>query len=164
MGIDRKCRKCGETKTLDSFSRHGSGHRNQCKQCQAAYRKDYYARNGEQQRQEAKEAYWADVETSRTRMREKLLVRKYGITKREYDARLSGQGGVCPICGGVSGMAHMVSPLVVDHDHRTGEVRALLCASCNAGLGQFGDDPDRLLAAAAYLLRFTNALAIESGE
>jgi hypothetical protein len=164
METERTCRKCQQVKPLESFSRHGTGLRNQCKACQAIYRRAYYAKNGEQQRQDAKEAYWSDIETSRARMRANQLFRKYGITKEEYEACLEAQGGVCSICAGTGGMVHMIAPLVVDHDHETGQVRALLCASCNAGLGQFGDDPDRLLAAAAYLLRFTSMLTIEGGE
>ncbi len=43
------------------------------------------------------------------------------------------------------------SRLVVDHDHGTGHVRALLCSPCNAALGLMGDRPERLEAAARYL-------------
>jgi hypothetical protein len=72
------------------------------------------------------------------------LKRRYGITAEEADALLEAQGGVCAICR-TGPAAH------VDHDHRTGAVRALLCFNCNGGLGQFKDDPDVLRAAADYV-------------
>jgi len=53
----------------------------------------------------------------------------------------------CPICGiYVEG-----SQIHKDHDHKTGKFRGWLCFKCNVGLGNFGDDPARLIAAAVYL-------------
>jgi hypothetical protein len=50
----------------------------------------------------------------------------------------------CVICGSEE-------PLVVDHDHHTGEVRGMLCNHCNRGLGHFRDNPTLLEFAAQYL-------------
>ena len=50
----------------------------------------------------------------------------------------------CVICGSQE-------KLVVDHDHKTGNIRGLLCNHCNRGLGHFRDDPMLLEFAAQYL-------------
>jgi hypothetical protein len=53
----------------------------------------------------------------------------------------------CDVCGGRK-------RLVIDHDHKTGRVRSLLCVTCNLGLGAFKDNPELLRAAALYLEKF----------
>lgn len=69
------------------------------------------------------------------------------MTPEEYEAMLQSHGGVCAICGGPGG----VRGLAVDHDHKTGQVRGLLCGSCNPALGTFYDDVDLMRRAIAYL-------------
>ena len=81
------------------------------------------------------------------------LQQSYGISLADYGNMLVAQGGKCAICDRPE--THMrsgtVKALAVDHDHRTGKIRALLCSDCNTGLGKFQDDPKVLLAAAEYL-------------
>lgn len=76
--------------------------------------------------------------------------KKYGVTKETYLKMLSDQGGLCSICRRPPGK----KGLALDHNHRTGQVRALLCDACNTGLGLFTDDQSLLRAAADYLERF----------
>lgn len=76
--------------------------------------------------------------------------RRYGLTGTQHDALLALQGGLCKICRrGPEGSGKKT--LTVDHDHKTGEVRGLLCNHCNAALGNFRDDPLVLRAALAYI-------------
>jgi hypothetical protein len=60
----------------------------------------------------------------------------------------SAQDGRCAIC-----FERPHERLCLDHDHATGQIRGLLCRRCNAGLGLFLDQPDRLTAAVTYLAR-----------
>lgn len=62
------------------------------------------------------------------------------------DELLAAQGGVCALCGRLS------DRWCLDHDHDNEMVRGVLCYSCNVGIGQFGDDPDRLMQAMDYLI------------
>ena len=91
------------------------------------------------------------------------LAQRFNLTREQWNQMLADQGGGCAICGSTEpygrGSWH------VDHDHKCcpesgkscGEcVRSLLCQGCNRGMGYFSDDPDRLLAAAAYLLSDSN--------
>ena len=72
------------------------------------------------------------------------LKQKYGITVEIYESMVREQGGLCELCS-------EPGPLVVDHDHATGAVRALLCHGCNSGLGLLRDDPAQIRAAAQYV-------------
>lgn len=71
---------------------------------------------------------------------------RYGITTKEYWDLVSSQRGVCAICGENNG-----KKLHIDHDHKSGVVRGLLCGKCNRGIGLFKDSTDLILKALKYL-------------
>lgn len=82
------------------------------------------------------------------------LEKKFHITKDEYFRLLSDQDYKCAICGisldeyKSQGYRDFFS---VDHDHKTGAIRGLLCDKCNRALGFFQEDEETLLKAAEYL-------------
>jgi len=82
------------------------------------------------------------------------LKANYGMTLEEFEQRLEEQGGVCAICKqpetGCSRQGR-VKRLSVDHDHKTGKIRGLICNGCNRALGYFNDDPEKMRAAIDYL-------------
>lgn len=80
--------------------------------------------------------------------RERYLWKLYGITQAQYEELLSQHVG-CWICGYVPRQGYR--RLSVDHDHKTGLIRGLLCYRCNKGIGVFRDDPQRLRNAASYV-------------
>lgn len=79
-------------------------------------------------------------------------LRRYGLTPAEWQEMVAQQNGCCAICdrppAGTEGRSAM---LEIDHCHATGEVRALLCQSCNNSLGKFQDSPELLRRAADYI-------------
>lgn len=84
-------------------------------------------------------------------------LRRFGLTIADYEAMLATQNGLCAVCGRAeTSRANNgeVMLLAVDHDHVTGSVRALLCRSCNTGIGLLGDDPALLEVAAGYIRSF----------
>jgi len=78
---------------------------------------------------------------------QKTTCKKYGLTVTQYESMLAEQGGGCAICGTKPDGKR----LAIDHCHKTGEVRGLLCSPCNVGLGHFRDDTDLLYKAVKYL-------------
>lgn len=157
----KKCTQCGETKAGTEFGLRNKGTylTPYCRECRRKYLEGYYAANGPRIRAQIAEHREANLEEVQERSRRGVIWRKYGITPEDYDERLAAQDGRCAICGGTGGMSHMNAPLVIDHCHQSNEVRGLLCARCNAGIGHFFDDPDRLISAAAYLLRGIDVLS-----
>lgn len=82
--------------------------------------------------------------------RKSQRLKKYGLTLAGFASMLASQGGGCAVCGHADRSDPKFFP-VVDHCHKTGKVRGLLCMNCNMGLGKFADDPKRLTSAIAYL-------------
>jgi hypothetical protein len=82
----------------------------------------------------------------------------YGITFEQFDEMMAAQGGKCanPACdktfeGKMAETYRKKDGLHIDHDHKTGRVRGLLCARCNATLGHARDSIDRLAGLIEYL-------------
>ncbi|MFG2230301.1 endonuclease VII domain-containing protein [Streptomyces sp. NPDC048723] len=72
------------------------------------------------------------------------LKRSYGMTEADRDEMIDAQGGLCCIC--------LKRPAVhVDHCHKTGRVRGVLCFNCNTAIGKLGDDPDAARRVVSYL-------------
>lgn len=80
--------------------------------------------------------------------RRAALKRYGGMTLKDYADLSAQQASVCAIC---RRSVPDGKRLHVDHDHRTLQVRGLLCQDCNLGLGNFMDDPEVLERASAYL-------------
>jgi len=76
-----------------------------------------------------------------------LLKKKYGITLEQYSVMLEAQGGVCYLCGRTNGDRS----LAVDHNHKTGRVRKLLCGHCNYLVGTIENSKDEIKKIEKYL-------------
>ena len=112
------------------------------------YQKEYRERNREKAKQTTSD--WVKSDNGRN----KTLLNKYGITLEQYDAMLIDQDYLCAICKQPEQMLHKEKPkrLCVDHDHKTGKVRGLLCQRCNTTLGRYEDNPELMKNLISYLL------------
>jgi hypothetical protein len=123
--IMRTCNVCGETKPLNEyyFNNKGNPH-GKCKKC--------YIKRGQEKYDPIKK-------------RNENLKRCYGITLQEYNEMLDRQNGKCATCGGTETAGRksgrgVADVFVVDHSHKTGKVRGLLCHRCNRAMGVIGDN------------------------
>jgi hypothetical protein len=153
----RVCTVCGRWKPWKSFccDRHGhTGRHSRCRTCcnaaSAAWRvrTDYYARNQVSLTAQKKATY------NPRKKKDYDLKSKYGLTLAEFSRlheRQRGQCKICrrPICKQTTSTKRRAA--VVDHDHRTGEIRGLLCHTCNRALGLFNDDASLLRRALAHV-------------
>lgn len=120
----------------------------------AVYMKAYRLKNLDKIRARQRADYYKHHEVRRTKAREAgLKVRlkhRYGMSVEQYETLHEQQDGKCAICG----KEQEDRRLAVDHDHKTGLNRGLLCIECNRAIGLFHDNPDACAAAAEYLRRY----------
>lgn len=129
----KNCEKCGTEFIDNTYNQNKKFCSDKCKQqSDNKYRVAWAKKNPE------------SVENGR-------LKRRFGISLDEYNDIFSKQEGRCAICG--RHQSEFDIAFDVDHDHKTGKVRGLLCRYCNTSLGHFKDDTSILQKAIDYLKR-----------
>ncbi len=158
--MSKVCTKCKLEKLETEFikrSRSTDGLASWCKACTRKLSKKLYDSNLERERARGRSRPFTDeLKATRQRyavrnkekIRIKHIIRKYGISAEKYEQMISSQNGCCALC------SEKAESLVIDHNHKTGKVRALLCHKCNLGLGQFRESPETLIKAIQYLDHF----------
>lgn len=109
-------------------------------------KKQHAARNREKINARSRDWYLNNKERASEQARKAKLAR-YGLTEEAYQAMVTAQDGLCGICR----RPPKLHRLYVDHCHRTGAVRGLLCNTCNAAIGMLKDRRELLEQALRYL-------------
>lgn len=107
----KKCSRCGKEKSLYCFPKDKYKKDGLYSSCSICHNNRYAGEKHKQYRQNCK------------------LKENFNITLSQYTEMLKKQNGVCAICGGINKSGYA---LAVDHDHKTGKIRKLLCGACNA--------------------------------
>ena len=142
----KTCTRCKEDKARTEFyadKRNTNGLSSWCKECMRWNCSRYAERYPEKRVARARAWTVANPERAKQSRRRQRLAR-YGLTSIAYAALLEKQNHGCAICS-------EPNPPAIDHCHRTGRVRGILCHKCNKGIGLLQDDPETLRAAAEYL-------------
>lgn len=128
----KECNSCREEKSVEDFykaSRSPDKLQYACKQCTRE-------RDRGPRREQRREYAW-----------KRKLMLDFDMAPEDYWEMFEQQDGACAICRAEPDWKR----LAVDHDHETGEVRGLLCNSCNCGIGFFKESPALISAALGYL-------------
>ena len=136
----KNCTKCGVEKPLSDFNTRSDNGKflGSCKSCVKEYSKNQHLKNINKRKNQK-------------------LEKAYGISLDKKLSMLKKQNNKCEICGNefkTNKSAH------VDHCHKTGNVRGLLCTKCNPGIGFFEDSIDKLKSALLYLEKYN----LQSGQ
>ena len=157
------CAGCDRDLPLKAFrSRlNESRPRSRCKECEAEYARI----RGKTLRKEipeiikSKKRQYYDDNKQRARMWGfESRLRRLGIITHHQTIRdyIKSHNGLCEICGQPPIVNENLS---IDHCHKTGEFRGLLCNNCNHALGHLKDNPDLLLKAVDYLKKHNQVVS-----
>lgn len=160
------CGGCEKNRLLTDFQKNASkpdGLQTQCRECFKKLNKKYLDEHPTFSRDKARRYRLQDPSKVNDRMyqyrirhpeRHREAVKRsqrklrYGITQDQYEKMVAKQNGLCAACGRPD-PRH--KNLCIDHDHRNGKIRGLLCHGCNRALGMIEDSRDRLFGLIRYL-------------
>ena len=171
----KTCIKCSKSLPYESFYRRRSkpdGRMSECIRCWKLYSKSLVPIYRERRR--LRKIKWRrnNPEEARRRDREwkrlhpqsasltskRVRLKRFGLSEQSFLSAHLDRDGLCDICRRqcYNGPSHTLKDkcdLHVDHCHKTGEFRGLLCMNCNVGIGHLNDDPILLIVASEYLKR-----------
>ncbi len=139
----KTCTKCKIKKPLDRFtkdSRRADGAGSWCKVCH----NERHWVNREENNAKCKAHYAAN----KAKYKNYHRLKSYGVSQEQYDSMFENQKGCCAICNQTLDQSKNTC---VDHCHKTGKVRGLLCANCNFGIGHLKDSIPLIESAIQYL-------------
>lgn len=132
----KKCSFCNTEKELSEYhknSRAKDGLQSSCKDCRKGINQKWKDNNRE----------------SYQRVKRKAHVKaKYGVSLEWIDEQLEQQDNKCTLC---DTQLHKGKNIAIDHCHKTGIVRGIICRPCNSAMGMFNDNPALIERAIEYL-------------
>lgn len=145
----KTCKKCGVEKTVDEFYKNYVSpkgvqyYTSHCKGCG----RDDHKQKWESMSLEDKRKWNARQNSKKDYHKNYRLSSKYGLTLEQFDHMYDEQEGKCAVCS----VEVPTNKICVDHNHKTGQVRRLLCHNCNVILGHAYEDPTILMKCVEYL-------------
>ena len=126
------CSKCKESKPILHFHKMRNTRRYDCKECRNKYLREWSIKNPEKKIEQKYRA-------------------RYGINLNKYEQLLDLQNHACAICHRKENIRKTDKYFLVDHCHKTGKVRGLLCHRCNQALAQLNEDPSSSIKLIKYI-------------
>ena len=145
----KECTACKQILPItDFYKSHISNagtqiYKPKCKVCENNITKARYANLTTEERK----SYYSKSNAKKDYHKDYRLKTKYGITLNQFNEMYEQQNGCCSICNTYV----PDNKIVVDHHHKSGIVRKLLCHNCNVVLGHAKEDPNILLKCVEYL-------------
>lgn len=154
------CPRCKREKPVDSFGKRTNRpgqYSSYCRKCLASYYQKRYQnltttqKLAIQKRHAAYQRKW--YEKNRRHVLDQQCSQKYGLSVSDYRELCDHAKNVCQICGQPETITYRKRKraLVIDHNHKTGKIRGILCNKCNTLLGYANDSVNRLKVAIKYL-------------
>jgi hypothetical protein len=152
VGNTKKCTRCKEDRLLSDYSPRQTPKKkvvpnSVCKSCILMAQQQNVKRPGVRERMRKSSRKYYHSPEGKIKSEDARLRREYGISLADKKAMIQENGGVCPICWNPDPGRFWV----VDHCHKSGKVRGVICDKCNKMLGLANDSMVRLVSAMMYL-------------
>jgi len=144
------CNSCGQEKVLSEYYHKTIRDKpfvtKTCKECCRRKIADKIAKESPEQKRIRLDKMKTYAKNNAAVIRKKSWKAK-GIDPDKAEAYYQSHHGTCDLCG----LTDKGRALAVDHCHKTGIIRGMLCTNCNRAIGMFKDDPDLMIKAANYV-------------